>query len=97
MLVLAVVVGALDHQLRVPDLGTAGLCVTFGLMGLIVAWHQPRNPMGWVLPGVAFFYILDALAGSYAVLEWILAAPAWPPIPVLMRQFWLALAEIRSL
>jgi hypothetical protein len=96
MLVLAVVFGALDHQLRASDLGTAGLCVTFGLMGVIVAWHQPRNPMGWVLLGVAFFFILNALAGSYAVLDYrlhhgtlplgwlgVMLAPSWAPAVVL--------------
>jgi hypothetical protein len=38
------------------------LWFSFGLVGVVVAWHQPRNPMGWVLLGVTFFFVLDALS-----------------------------------
>jgi hypothetical protein len=40
------------------------------VVGVIVAWHQPRNPMGWVLLGVTFFFLLDDRASSYAYLDY---------------------------
>jgi hypothetical protein len=66
------------------------------VVGVIVAWHQPRNPMGWVLLGVTFFFLLDDLASSYAYLDYrlhggrlplgwlaVLLAPSWAPAIVL--------------
>ena len=84
------------HQFRFSDLGQVVLWLSFGLVGVVVAWHQPRNPMGWVLLGVMFFFTLQALAASYAYLDYrlhggrlplgwvaVLLAPSWAPAIVL--------------
>ena len=84
------------HQFTLSGLGHAALFLSFGMVGVIVAWHQPRNPMGWVLLGVTFFFFLDALGSEYAYLDYrlhdgqlplgwlgVLLSPSWAPAIVL--------------
>jgi hypothetical protein len=69
----------------------------FGAVGFVVAWRKPRNPLGWVLLGVAAFGVLSEDASFYAVadyrlshgglpLGWValLAQPGWAPTIVLV-------------
>jgi hypothetical protein len=90
------VISALTHQFRLSDLGLAAVYLSFAVVGVIVAWHQPRNPMGWVLLGVTFFFFLENLASSYAYLDYrlhggrlplgwaaVLLIPSWAPAIVL--------------
>ena len=51
MLAVTGVISSAAHQSKPSDLGQVLLWFSFGLMGVIVAWHQPRNPTGWVLLG----------------------------------------------
>jgi hypothetical protein len=96
MLVSAAVISSVSHQFRLSGLGQVALFLSFAVVGLIVAWHQPRNPMGWVLLGVTFFFLLDDLASSYAYFDYrlhggrlplgwlaVLLAPSWAPAVVL--------------
>jgi hypothetical protein len=96
MLAGVAVLSSAAHQFRPSDLGQVGLWLSFGLVGVVVAWHQPRNPMGWVLLGVTFFFVLDALGNSYSYLDYrlhggrlplgwlsVLLAPSWAPAIVL--------------
>jgi hypothetical protein len=96
MLVSAAVISSASHQFRLSGLGQVALFLSFAVVGVIVAWHQPRNPMGWVLLGVTFFFLLDDLASSYAYLDYrlhggrlplgwlaVLLAPSWAPAIVL--------------
>jgi hypothetical protein len=69
-LVLAVVVHLLAYRSSWSGLGLVPLYLAFGLMGLIVTWHQPRNLLGWVLLGIAFFFLLDVLVESYTLLDY---------------------------
>jgi hypothetical protein len=39
-----------------------------GVVGLVVAGHQPRNPIGWLLASEAVFMLLSVAGGSYANL-----------------------------
>jgi len=39
-----------------------------GAVGLVVAGHQPRNPIGWLLASEAVFMLLSVAGGSYANL-----------------------------
>jgi hypothetical protein len=91
------VAGAAEH--RGPQLSRLGeivLFLGFGLVGVIVAWHQPRNPMGWVLIGVTFFLVLSSLGSAYADVDYrlhggrlplgwlaVLVGPSWAPAIVL--------------
>jgi hypothetical protein len=92
----AAVISSAAHQFAPSDLGQALLWFSFGLVGVVVAWYQPRNPMGWVLLGVTFFFALDALGSSYTFLDYrlhggrlplgwlaVLLAPSWAPAIVL--------------
>jgi hypothetical protein len=69
----------------------------FGAVGFVVAWRKPRNPLGWILLGVAAFGVLSEDASFYAVadyrlghgglpLGWValLAQPGWAPGIVLV-------------
>jgi hypothetical protein len=97
MLVTAGLFASASHQhIKLSGLGQLGVFLAFGVVGVVVAWHQPRNPMGWVVLGVSFFFILDDLASSYAYLDYrlhggrlplgwlaVLLAPSWAPAVVL--------------
>jgi hypothetical protein len=69
----------------------------FGVVGFIVAWRKPGNPLGWVLLGAAVFMALSEDASFYTVadyrlrhgglpLGWValLAQPGWAPGIVLL-------------
>jgi hypothetical protein len=69
----------------------------FGLVGFIVVWWRPRNPLGWVLVGLTVAGGLSEDGGLYAIadyrlrhgtlpLGWVamLAQPAWAPAIVLL-------------
>jgi hypothetical protein len=64
----------------------------FGVVGFVVAWRRPRNPLGWLMLGAVAFLVLSDDAGSYAVagyrlhhgglpLGWVavLLQPCWAP------------------
>ena len=38
------------------------LPLAFGAVGAVVARHQPRNPVGWLLLGVALFFTINGIA-----------------------------------
>ena len=96
MLAATVTLGASARHLKLSDFGEAALWLSFALVGVVVAWHQPRNPMGWVLLGVTFFFLVDAAAGAYTILDYrrhggrlpmgwlaVLLSPSWAPAVVL--------------
>jgi two-component system, NarL family, sensor kinase len=96
ILVCLAVVSSAEHHFEVSGLGQVAVILSFAVVGVIVAWHQPRNPMGWVLLGVTFFFFLADLASSYAFVDYrlhggrlplgwlaVLLAPSWAPAVVL--------------
>ena len=66
------------------------LYLAFGVVAVVVAWHQPGNPIGWVLLGVAFFFAVGALAGAYTVFDYRLRQGALPLgwLAVLLQPSW---------
>jgi hypothetical protein len=44
--------------------------VPSGVVGLLVAWRQPGNPLGWLLLGIALCLILATDGSAYAVLRY---------------------------
>jgi thiosulfate reductase cytochrome b subunit len=73
------VVAALVTSLLVLGLASTGTTAKFlagsGLVlmlasvaavGLLVAWHQPGNPIGWLLLSSSVCFLLTFNAGSYA-------------------------------
>ena len=64
----------------------------FGVVGFVVAWRRPRNPLGWLMLGAVAFLVLSGDASSYAVADYrlrhgglplgwvaVLLQPAWAP------------------
>jgi hypothetical protein len=64
----------------------------FGLVGFLVAWRRPGNPLGWLLLGAVAFLTLGSDAGLYAVAAYrvpgshlpfgwvaVLLQPGWAP------------------
>jgi hypothetical protein len=87
---------AAQQQLALSDLGSVALGLTCGTVGMIVAWHQPRHPMGWILIGVADFFSLLGFSTGYNVLDYrhhhgmlplgsvsVVASQSWAPALVL--------------
>ena len=69
----------------------------FAVVGFVVAWCKPRNPLGWAILGLAAFFALSEDASFYTVadyrlrhgglpLGWValLAQPGWAPAIVLL-------------
>jgi hypothetical protein len=69
----------------------------FGVVGFVVAWRKPGNPLGWAILGLAAFGSLSEDASFYTVadyrlrngnlpLGWValLAQPGWAPALVLL-------------
>jgi hypothetical protein len=96
MLAALAVLSSSTHQNSPSGFALAAVLVCFAVVGVTVAWHQPRNLMGWVLMGVTFFFLLENLASSYAYLDYrqhggrlplgwlgVLLSPAWAPAVVL--------------
>ena len=84
-LALAVVyfwLSALAHQTPRHILVAGTLIVAFGGVGVIVAYRQPRNRLGWLLLGLLFLLELFATSGSYAVLDYRLGHHGLPLAPV---------------
>ena len=73
--VLVVVDLALTAATRDPWTSNDGLTVLLGALmasiGLLLAWKQPRNAIGWLLTATALLALLDAAARLYLVLDYL--------------------------
>ena len=65
----------------------------FSLVGLVVAWRQPRNAIGWLMLAITPVYMLGADAGMYAVVAFRAGHPHLPldRLAVSLTQTWLFL------
>jgi hypothetical protein len=72
------------------------IVVAIATVGLVVAGHQPRNPIGWLLAGEALFVLLSIAGGGYASLVYRFGhhdlAFAGPPALMLNQLFSFVLA-----
>jgi hypothetical protein len=67
------------HQLDFSDLGGAiGVFAPFGLVGVVIAYRQPRNAIGWILLATGIGLLLSGEAGSYAVMRYRLGYHSLP-------------------
>jgi hypothetical protein len=63
--------------------------VPFAAVGVIVARRQPRNPMGWLLAGVAVLALLSNAASLYALLDYRLGHRLpFGPVALLLDVCW---------
>jgi hypothetical protein len=111
--VAALVLGGLVLVLAVADVPLAWLAqqslnvdtgsspvwvsVPFAVVGFVVAWRKPGNPLGWIILGGAAFLALSDDASYYTVADYrlhhgglplgwlaLLAQPGWAPAIVLL-------------
>jgi two-component system, NarL family, sensor kinase len=86
----AIVVSIVQHPQGLGAFGTVAIDVTCALVGVVIAWHQPRHPMGWILLGVAGFFSLLGLASGYLMLDYGRHHGTWPlgAVAVVADQSW---------
>jgi hypothetical protein len=56
------------------------IIIVNAVVGLLVARHQPANPIGWLLTGESVFLLLSILSGFYADIVYRLGRPGLPVI-----------------
>ncbi len=73
--------------------GSMALALPFALVGAVVAWRQPRNPVGWLLMGVIVTYAVSGNAASYEVLVYRHGHAGWPlgPVSIVLEPIWIGL------
>ena len=94
LMIADVPLASLAHQSLNASGGSLPVWVSapFAVVGFVVAWRKPGNPLGWIILGTAVFLALSQDASFYAVadyrlrhgglpLGWValLAQPGWAP------------------
>ena len=94
LFIAAVPLAGLAHQSLNASNSSLPVWVTapFAVVGLVLAWRRPANPVGWIMLGVAFFFALSDDASYYAVADYglrrgdlplggvaLFAEPGWAP------------------
>jgi len=91
LLVAQVPLGDLAHQLGLSAAASTVTALALAGVGLVVAWRQPRNLMGWILLAGAVFVGFNNDASLYTVLVYrlghqlplgavaVLLQPSWAP------------------
>jgi hypothetical protein len=94
LVIAAVPLAGLAHQNLNASGGSIPVWVAaaFGVVGLVLAWRRPANPVGWIMLGGAVFGALSEDASFYSVADyrlrhgglpfgWVaqLAQPGWAP------------------
>jgi len=90
LFILAALLAAASHQLGESGNYALG-CLAFGAAGVAVAGRQPRNPMGWMLLGMALFLLLSGDASAYVVLNYRLRDGTLPlgPAALVLSLTWI--------
>jgi hypothetical protein len=98
LMIIDVPLARLAHQSLNTSSGSVPIWVTApgAVVGLVVAWRRPGNPLGWIMLGAAAFGVLSEDASFYTFadyrlhhgglpLGWValLAQPGWAPSIVL--------------
>jgi hypothetical protein len=92
LVAVTIPLGVMNHSAVSSGGGSLVLAPVFGVLGFVVAWRKPGNPLGWLLLGAVGFLVLSGAAGAYAVavyrqhhpglpLGWVavLLQPGWAP------------------
>ena len=79
--------------------GSSGLpLVPFAIVGYVVTRRQPRNPIGWILLGLAFVFLLASDAGSYAFMVYRQGYHLpFPRVAAFLAAFWIWLVILGPL
>jgi hypothetical protein len=91
---VGVLVGSIGHESTLVT-SSGPLPLAFGLVGLLVAYKRPANPIGWCFLVAAFLLTLDGAASAYSVAVYrghhdlplgalaLFLQPSWAPAIVL--------------
>jgi signal transduction histidine kinase len=99
LVVLSVPLANVVHQLTFPSEGVAALQILISVaVGVVIAYHRPRNPEGWILACSMLLVMLSVDAGYYAVLRYSLGhgLPS-APVAVLLVPLWIPGAALFAL
>jgi hypothetical protein len=91
---------SVTHQLTGPaETVLAAQALAAAAVGVVVAYHQPRNPVGWALIAFTVLVMLSNDAGYYAVLCYRLGHPGLPfaAAAVLLVPLWFPAAAVFAL
>jgi hypothetical protein len=94
LLAAYVPLSAVAHQLTASEVWSASSTLVIGVacagVGVVVAWHQPRNPLGWLFLGIAACFLLSTDSGLYAVADYRVRHGTWPlgPASVFLTALW---------
>jgi hypothetical protein len=71
LLVVQLPLGDLSHQpMNGSDASSLFAFLPFAVVGYVVGRRQPGNMIGWILLGVALFFLLSDAAGGYAAWDY---------------------------
>ena len=82
--------GVLARQWSLSTSGSVAAVATLCVVGMVIAWHRPGNPLGWILLGAAGSQVLSADSGSYSVLDYRMYHGTLPlgAVAVLFQPAW---------
>jgi hypothetical protein len=80
----------LAHRHSLSNVVLTATSLVFAMVGVVVARHQPRNSLGWLLLGQAGLFVLSTDAGLYAELRYRLGDSRMPLgwLAVLLQSAW---------
>jgi hypothetical protein len=86
--IIALTTSGLDHQLSAASVVFGTGTLAFAGVGVLVAHHQPRNPVGWLLMLFTFLFLLGIDAQNYAVFSYLPGHQRLPlaPAAVVLKQ-----------
>jgi hypothetical protein len=96
LLAASLAVATTNHIFALQDVPTVVLIAATAVVGVVVAWHLPANPMGWLLLGLGASMMLSVEGTIWLQLDYrihhgrlplgglaLLVQPAWGPAIVL--------------
>ncbi len=92
-LVAVVPMSAVAHQFTAADVLPVLVAIPFAGVSVLVAYRQPRNPIGWILLLLALVVTVGGVAGFYSLLAYRVEGHALPlsRLAVALAPGWIAL------
>jgi hypothetical protein len=90
LIIVSPPLSVLAHQWSASIAGPVADVATLFVVGAVIAWHRPANPLGWILLGAAGSQVLSADSGSYSVIDYRVHHGSLPfgPVAVLLQPAW---------